>query len=108
MTDLQDLVTNRMATRPADARTLLTQIGPRVLASVGAHDIVNLGDGVQFAIGGRAKRKLVIKLAADDTYTLERVRLLGAPSFEVESEEVSEDIYAENLAEVVLRMGDVE
>lgn len=108
MTDLKDLLTNRIATRPSDAQTLLVQIGRGVLMSVGAHDIVDLGDGIQFALGGRGKRKLVIKLAADDTYTLERVRLLGAPSFGAESEATAEDIYAENLAEVVLRMGDVE
>ena len=108
MADLSELLTNRIVTRPASARALLDQIGPRVLMSVGAHGIIDLGDGVQFSVGGRAKRKLVIKLAANDTYTLERVRILGAPTYGAVSEATAEDIYAENLAEVVLRLGDVE
>lgn len=108
MADLAELITNRMATQPSDARVLLKQIGSGVMMSVGAHQVVDLGDGIQFAIGGSAKRKLVIKLAANDTYTIERVRLLRAPSFGVVSEALAEDIYAENLAEVVLRLGDVE
>lgn len=107
MGDLMDLATNRMATRPADAKTLLDQIGRRVLASVGAHGIVDLGDGVHFGIGGHGTRKLAIKLATNDTYTIERVRIRRAPTWDFVSEEVREDIYAEDLSRVVLEMGDV-
>lgn len=96
--------TDTMATRPASAKVILDQIGPRVLMSIGARDTLDLGDGVQMAVS-RGRRKLIIKLAANNTYTLERVRLRD--DFSVVSEALSENIHADNLPAAALWLGDV-
>jgi len=96
-----------VVTRKCSATEIKRQIGVRVLMSCGARDFVDTGDGLRFAVGlGQRRMKIIIKLAANDTYVVERIRL---PRGKVEyvSEAYMEDIYAENLPEVVLRLGDV-
>ena len=104
MVAFTELITARMATRPCSVAELLAQIGPGVLMSIGARQVVDLGDGVQMAVS-RGGRKLVIKLAANDTYTIERVRLIRGTS--VISEACTQDVYAEDLPAIVRRLGDV-
>lgn len=54
------------------AAILWKQIGNGTLAMLGASGLVNLPNGVQFSIKGcRYGNKLVIKLGADDMYTVE-------------------------------------
>lgn len=61
------------------AQTLFSQIGPRTFAMLGAHGIVATEAGLQFSIKGcKAGNKLVITLAADDTYTVELWKVRGA------------------------------
>jgi hypothetical protein len=91
-------------TRPCSARTLLAQVGPMTLASVGARMIVDLGDGVMFRYGaGRTFTKLLITLAADDTYTVRNVRLAGRYRDEVVELGTIAGVHADELAEVVYR-----
>lgn len=50
---------------------ILTQLGRPTLALLGAHDLINLGDGLQFHIQGSEKVHMVqIILRPCDTYTL--------------------------------------
>ena len=72
------------------ARTILEQLGGRSFgAMVGIGQVVDLGDGVQFAVGGGSTRslgginKVVVKLAADDTYDLSFWRIRGVEVREI-------------------------
>jgi len=93
--------TDGIATREADARIILRQIGNMGLMSVGARDIVNLGCGVRFTVGRGRSRKLVVKLAANDTYAVEVVRVRR--DFTAVSEFAAFDVHCEELTETVLR-----
>ena len=101
---MDKLHTQTMVSIPADARSILDQIGVMALGSVGARDIVSTGDGVMFRVS-RGRRKLVIKLAPSDTYVVERVRMTHDLCFI--SEEAALNVFAEDLPEVVRRLGDV-
>lgn len=63
--------------RTCDARLLLRQIGTDARLAVSARDLVDLGNGVMFRYGSNHgdTRKLLITLAADDTYTVRAVRI---------------------------------
>ena len=96
-----------IATRKCSAKEIMRQIGPMTLGSCGAREFVDLGDGLRFKVGlGQRRMQIIIKLAADDTYVVERIRLPRG-KFEYVSEAWAEDIYAENLPGVVRRLGDV-
>lgn len=99
MTD--GLITNNMVTRRCDARTILRQIGPMTLMACGARNYVDLGDGVHFNVLTGRSHKIVVKLAANDTYTVERVRLRN---YTVESVEHATDVYCDQLSDVVYHM----
>ncbi|MDA8332481.1 MAG: hypothetical protein M0027_15005 [Candidatus Dormibacteraeota bacterium] len=91
------------ATRPADARTILRQIGDATLQNLGARQMVDRGDGLHFTVGrsaGRTLRKVVILLAADDTYTVEALKF-DRRTFESTTTYEIGDVYAESLALVV-------
>ena len=96
-----------MATRECSAQTLLhDHIGGRVLDAIRADRIVDLGDGVHFFIGPKGtRRKLVVKLGADDLYAIERVRM--DPDYTVASEAFEDGVYCDMLAERVLALGTV-
>ena len=93
-----------MATRECSAKTLLRDhIGQRVLDTINADRILDLGDGVHFFIGPKGtRRKLVVKLGADDLYAVERVRL--DPGYTVVSEAFEDGVYCDMLAERVLAL----
>lgn len=96
--------TDGIVTRDADARTILSQIGNMTLMSLGARDIVDLGCGIRFTVGRGKSRKVVVKLAANDTYSVEFVRI--KQNFTAVSEFFAEDIYCDQLAEVLLVAAD--
>lgn len=99
--------TNEIATSPADAQTLLAQITKGVLMSLGARDIVDLGDGVHFVAGGgrgKPRRKVVVKLQTNDLYVAEVVKI--DRDFNFVSEAVETDLFADMLPEALLRMAD--
>ena len=91
--------TNEIATREADAQTILEQIGRPALWAIGAKNIVNLGDGIHFNIS--PSRKIVVKLAANDTYAVETVRM-NRRDYSLTSEYFAEMVYADQLQDVVL------
>src|SRR5262245_14164778 len=95
--------TNEIATRPASAQELLGQIGRWTLAEIGARDIIDLGDGVHFFFGRGRSRKLVVKLAANDTYAVEIVRFNRA-DFTFSSERFFEGVYGDQLGELIARI----
>jgi hypothetical protein len=91
------------ATRPADARTILRQIGDATLQDTEARQIVDRGDGVHFTVGsagGVMLRWVVILLAADDTYTVEAGKF-NRRTFQATTTYEIDDVYAESLALVV-------
>lgn len=98
------IVTNEIATRSADSRQILQAISPMDLMGCGARDFVGLPDGIHFAVS-RGKRKLVIKLQANDLFCVERVRMTR--DFTCISEAVAHDVHVENLSGVVVELGDV-
>lgn len=63
------------------AQTILRQLGGnKFVAMIGAKNLVSSADGLHFSIGKGAKNKankVAIKLAADDTYTIEFYNLRG-------------------------------
>ena len=96
--------TDGIATRDADARTILAQIGTLTLMSLGAREIVNLGCGIRFNVGRGKSRKMIVKLAANDTYAVEVVRLRR--DFTAVSEFHTDGIYCDQLAEILLHAAD--
>ena len=69
--------------------------------------MVDRGDGLHFTVGqsaGRTLRKVVIVLAADDTYTVEALRF-DRWTFESTTTYEIGDVYAESLALVVRMAG---
>jgi len=102
MTSTQGTIihTDGIATRDADARTILRQIGNMTLLSLGAREIMDLGCGVRFNVGRGKSRKVIVKLAVNDTYSVEFVRIKR--DFTAVSEFFAENIYCDQLAEVLL------
>lgn len=94
-----------MSTRACDAKEVLNWIGNGTMMRCGARNFVSLGDGVQFDVS-RGNRKVIVKLAADDTFTVERVRLVRR-TLVCTSEQFVEGIFADQLAHVVADLGDV-
>lgn len=72
---------------------------------VGARNILNLGDGIQMDVS-RGGRKVIVKLAADDTYTVERVRIIRR-TLAVTSEAFVSGVYGHAVGAAVARLGDV-
>ena len=100
-----NLYTNEMPTREADAQTILEQIGRGALWAVGAKNVVDLGDGVHFNIS--PSRKIVVKLHVRDTYVVETVKI-NRRDFTFSSEFLAEDVYADQLQDVVLKAAGVD
>lgn len=99
---MNDLQTNLIATRPCDATTILRQIGTLTLMACGARRYLDLGDGVHFNVGAGNRTKIVVKLAADDTYAVEHVKMTRDLS--ARSLEYADSVYCDQLADVVYRM----
>lgn len=100
---MSEIQTNQIATRPASAKELLDQIGGAMLFEINARDIIDLGDGIHCFVGKGRSRKLVVKLAANDTYAVELVRFHRA-DFTFTSERFLEGVYGDQLGEVIGRM----
>jgi hypothetical protein len=96
--------TDGIATCGADPQVILNQIGVMTLLSLGAREVVNLGCGVRFTAGRGNSRKVVVKLAANDTYAVEVVRLRR--NFTAVSEFFAEGVHADQLAGVLLQAAD--
>lgn len=82
------------------ANVILQQLGGnRFLAMTGAKQLVNLGNGLQFAIGRGAKNKAnkVVITLADDLYTVRFVNIRGVNIKECGTVEM---VYGDKLAEV--------
>ena len=90
--------TNAMATRPADAQTILSQIGADVLTAISAKGFVSTGDGVMFFAG--RNRKVIVKLGALDLYAVETVKI-DRKNWTFTSTYFVDGVYADTLATVV-------
>ncbi len=89
------------ATRPADAGVILRQIGGNALADLGARNFLSIGDGLQMQVGhGSLLRKVLVKLAADDTYIVQAVKF-NRRTFAMTWTYDITDVYSEALAQVV-------
>ena len=78
------------------ANTIAQQIGNAALSMIGARDLVATESGLQLAIGRNPKgvSKLVVDLAADDTYTVSAYKGRGLTIRLVGSTEM---VYADSL-----------
>jgi hypothetical protein len=84
-----------------DAQTVFAQIGQPTMLRVGAVDLMFSADYVQFDMTmGRAKRRVVIVLAGDDTYSVEVGRTVK-PAYAWRSIAVHHGIYGDRLSDVV-------
>lgn len=97
------ITTNEISTRPADAREIMRAIAPMTLMACGARSIIDLGDGVQFTVGHG--HQLIIKLSANDTFVVERVRTQRGTFAQI-SVAVATDVHVEDLDRTVLELGD--
>lgn len=90
-------------TRPADARTILAQIGGMTLAELGARDVVNLGDGVHFTVKRTSRyiTKARVRLLANDTYLVEIIRC-DRKTFDHDVTYSADGVYADSLSTVIL------
>lgn len=83
------------------AQTILQQLGGnKFLAMTGAKQLVDLGNGLQFAIGRGAKNKankVVITLTGADLYD---VRFVSIRQFNITERGTVEMVYADRLAAV--------
>jgi len=105
------MMTNTKSEAIAIANTILAQMGGlnRLRTMVGADQALALESGVQFAFKGcRKANKCVVKLEADDTYTVEfwacrpvkfSTRTGAMSGGAVKVSEVS-DVYADSLVQV--------
>lgn len=90
-------------TGPDERATIVSQIGDGPLGNVAAisgHRVVPLPDGVELPVSGGVKVR--VRLAADDTYTVQRVRVRG------QSEKLlgeRDGVYADSLPTVAYRAG---
>jgi hypothetical protein len=85
------------------AKTILDQIQAidrRAIWAWGGKDFVNVGDGVQFKVGGMAKFKghVLIKLNASDLYDIEFYKIRAGAVKTVAKEA---DVYAEDLVRII-------
>lgn len=88
--------------RPMNHLTTYRQIGNRVLWELGAKNRGYSTDYIQFDTTGK-RRRVIVKLDASDTYTVEIGRLVkrdGLPTYEVLRQ--LDLVYCDRLAEVVL------
>jgi hypothetical protein len=84
------------------AQTILDQMGGtrRIMMMTGAKQFVSSDDGVQFSFkGSRKYNKVVVKLAADDTYTVGMFKIRGVS---VKGQNF-DGIYADQLVELFER-----
>ena len=92
-----------------DAGLLKAQIGIGNLWACGARDFVKDGSTLMFRVGSNRKlAKIVIKLEADDSYSVRYVELskrMKTFGKKLVDEKV-EGIYCDNIGAVVRKMGD--
>lgn len=91
------------------AATILAQVTPHVLRSLGATEFMYGDDQVQFCVKRRDFTKVVIKLNASDAYDIELwdSRLLDHYPFII-NKKIDEynDVYCDQLADLLMREAD--
>jgi hypothetical protein len=89
------------------AETILQQIGPWTLMSLGARDKMATARGVQFRVGrGNPHRKFLVDLNWKDLYDVRLVRVTrkrGSHGPECVVEEEMSDLYFDGLGEALIR-----
>lgn len=93
------------------ANTIREQLGHQALLMLGAKNLSSTGKGpnelggLSFRIGNNAKGVTHIKISlhVSDTYKVEFIKQHRAPSYEVERLHVSEDIYVDQLHDLIER-----
>jgi len=81
------------------AQTIADQIGCRAFAMIGAKDLLDCGDTLQFKIGTNAKGVAAVRvtLTPDDTYTMTFYGRLNRKTFEQPVKAEVDGIYADSL-----------
>lgn len=85
---------------PTIAQTIIRQLPRTAFAMMGARDLLDVGNGIQFKPGANARKVSAIRivLEADDTYTVEIYRGRG---LRMAIAETHVNVYADNLAPVL-------
>lgn len=82
-----------------DVALLKQQIGVMVLAGFGARDFATDGTSLLFRVGAtRRRRKIMVTLASDDTYTVQAWRVVGGNDLMLGE---ANGVYADSVGEVV-------
>jgi len=85
---------------------LKSQIGIGNLMAVGAREFQrDESHTIMFKVGNKPYTKLIIKLEADDTYSVRYYRM-SPKTYKALVDEKVEGVYAENIGAVVRKMGD--
>jgi hypothetical protein len=92
-----------MTSNPQIARTIVSQLGNLTLAMLGAHMLVDLGDGVQFRVkGSRAANHVAIRYdAGADLYNVEVKRIGRAPNYAIRDVADYQGVGVEQLHELL-------
>lgn len=87
----------------AIAETIRDQIGNRALFMIGARDLMATKSGLRFKVGRNAEgvTHLEIRLDANDTYTIDALRVRGG---KVKLVHKALDVYADSLHGAIERM----
>ncbi|RLB43363.1 MAG: hypothetical protein DRH30_03205 [Deltaproteobacteria bacterium] len=84
------------------ASTIKSQLGGMALKMMGAHALLDHGNGLSFKFKGSPKANyLKITLDPSDTYSVEFQKIGRAPAFEGTNKKVFEDIYVGMLHELI-------
>lgn len=95
---------NARETEMSIANEIAKQIGNKAFTMMGASNLVDTGEGLQFKIGRNPKSitHVTIKLEeASDTYKVEFIRLGRAPSYKITTFGEFEDVHAGQLRELI-------
>jgi hypothetical protein len=98
MSTIFQAVTGEISTE--QRRTIAEQIGAGTILGISGGRIKALADGIELPVSSGYKVR--VRLAPNDTYTVERVMVRGAKTF---AKGTKTDIYCDQLAEQAYRAG---
>jgi hypothetical protein len=91
-----------MTNDPQIAQTIIDQLGRGALYMLGAKNLVDLGDGLQFRIRGSRKANMIkIQLDGADLYNVMIIKIGRAPSYKVTEVAHVSGLFADQLRAVI-------
>ncbi|PNX50113.1 MAG: hypothetical protein BV458_13770 [Thermoplasmata archaeon M9B2D] len=98
-----DATMTKGETKMAIGSIIYNQIGKSAFAMMGASNIMITKNGLQWKVGKNSKKvtHVTVTLEASDTYTVKFQKVGRSPSFKVTDIATAEDVYVENLHQVI-------